>query len=132
MANKETIAKIDAELKAQGINATPEQIESALAQVQSKQELNADDLDNVAGGGVADIVKNIPGIIDTVKNLFGGGGDKDKGGDGGSGGGGGDTTTNTLNQTGNTDNKGVQANQQGGSGTQKNVQSIQTQGNVTL
>ena len=132
MTKNEIIAKVDAELKAQGINATSEQIESALSKVANKQELNADDLDNVAGGfNPAALIPYIPDAINTIKNLFG---DKDKkDGDGGSGGGaGGDTTTNTLNQQNNTNNQGVQANQQGGSGTQKNVQSIQTQGDVSL
>ena len=134
MANREIIAKVSEELKAQGINATPEQIESAISKVASKQELGADALDNVAGGfAPAAILPFIPTIIDTVKKILpGGGGDNksdDKGGDdaGGSAGGG-TTTTNTVNQNNNTNNQGIQGNQQGGSGTQKSVQGVNSGG----
>ena len=133
MANREIIAKVSEELKAQGINATPEQIESAISKVASKQELGADALDNVAGGfAPAAILPFIPTIIDTVKKILpGGGGDNksdDKGGNDAGGGAGGSTETNTINQTGNTNNQGIQGNQQGGSGTQKNVQGVNSGG----
>ena len=133
MANREIIAKVSEELKAQGINATPEQIESAISKVASKQELGADALDNVAGGfAPAAILPFIPTIIDTVKKILpGGGGDNksdDKGGNDAGGGAGGSTETNTINQTGNPNNQGIQGNQQGGSGTQKNVQGVNSGG----
>ncbi|MBR1398329.1 MAG: hypothetical protein IJ563_12480 [Selenomonadaceae bacterium] len=133
MANKEVIAKVSEELKAQGINATPEQIESAISKVASKQELGADALDNVAGGfDPSSIIPMIPTVIDTVKKILpGGGGDNksdDKGGNDAGGGAGGSTETNTINQTGNTNNQGIQGNQPGGSGTQKNVQSVNSGG----
>ena len=63
MTDKNIIAKVSAELKAQGINATDAQIESAIAQFKSsKYELTEEDLENVAGGSwfsdVVDWVKD--------------------------------------------------------------------------
>ena len=71
---KEMITKVNEELKVQGINATEEQIKSAINEVMSKQELTEDALDNVAGGGVnpLKVVEKIPKVIDTVKKLLGG------------------------------------------------------------
>ena len=58
MTDKNIIAKVSAELKAQGINATDAQIESAIAQFKSsKYELTEEDLENVAGGSwISDVV----------------------------------------------------------------------------
>ena len=82
MTKNELKAKVSAELKAQGINASDAQIEEALAKTLSKQELTEDTLENVAGGG---FVKYVPDAVDFVKNLLGGG----EGGGGGTNGGGG-------------------------------------------
>ena len=86
MTKDELKAKVSAELKAQGINASDAQIEEALAKVASKQELTEDTLENVAGGGLGDLVKYIPDAIETIKNLFGGGGGNNNGGGNNSGG----------------------------------------------
>ena len=50
MTKNELISKVSEELKVQGVNATDEQIESALKQIASKQELTEDAMENVAGG----------------------------------------------------------------------------------
>ena len=95
MTNKEIIAKVNEELKAQGINATNAQIETAINQVTAKQELTEDAMENVAGGvGPAAVIPFIPDIVDGVKTIVKKvtGGDKDKqqpaqpaGGNGGGG-----------------------------------------------
>ena len=84
MMNNELKAKVSEELKAQGINASDAQIEAAIAQVTSKQELTEDTMENVAGGGLnpATIIKNAPKVIEAVKNIIGGG-KKEEGGKGG-------------------------------------------------
>ena len=86
---KEIISKVSEELKAQGINASDAQIESALNEVMSKQELTEDALDNVAGGGVdpSTIIKYAPAVIDVVKKVIGGGDKKEDKKDGGNSGG---------------------------------------------
>lgn len=82
MINNELKAKISEELKAQGINASDAQIEAAIAQVTSKQELTEDAMENVAGGvDPATIATLAPLAINFIKKLFGGGDKKDgKGG----------------------------------------------------
>ena len=110
MTDKNIIAKVSAELKAQGINATDAQIESAIGKVTAKQELSLETMDNVAGGfGWADLAKLAPDAIKAIKELLGGGGGDNKdggnGGGSGSGGSGGSTNTNT--------NSGKQISQQG-------------------
>ena len=82
---KEIITKVNEELKVQGINATEEQIKSAINEVMSKQELTEDALDNVAGGGGVNplkVVEKIPKVIDTVKKLLGGKNEEKKDGGG--------------------------------------------------
>ena len=73
MTDKNIIAKVSAELKAQGINATDAQIESAIAQFKSsKYELTEEDLENVAGGSwfndVVDWVKDkvVKPVVDII------------------------------------------------------------------
>ena len=80
--NNELKAKISEELKAQGINASDAQIEAAIAQVTSKQELTEDAMENVAGGVDPVTVATLaPMAIDFIKKFFGGGDKKDgKGG----------------------------------------------------
>ena len=93
MTKNELISKVSEELKVQGVNATDEQIESALKQIASKQELTEDALDNVAGGawweylipgyrvyaGVRDIVNVVKGDNKPTEN----GGDSNGGGNSG-------------------------------------------------
>lgn len=104
MTNKEIIAKVNEELKAQGINATNAQIETAINQVTAKQELTEDAMENVAGGvGPAAVIPFIPDIVDGVKTIVkkvtGGDKDKQQPADGQPAGGGG-TTYENSNQGG--------------------------------
>ena len=59
MTKNEMISKVSEELKAQGVNATDEQIENALKQIASKQELTENEIENVAGGALWEYL--IPG-----------------------------------------------------------------------
>ena len=82
---KEIISKVNEELKAQGINATEAQIESAVKKVMSKQELNKDAMENVAGGfNPVALLPYLPTIIKTAKELIGGGDKNEDNKDGGS------------------------------------------------
>ena len=113
MTKNELKAKVSAELKAQGINASDAQIEEALAKVASKQELTEDTLENVAGGGgLGDLVKYVPDAIDVVKKLLGGGDKKDGGGDKKDGGEGGSSGSSGPNYN-NTNDGGKQMINQG-------------------
>ena len=125
MTDKNIIAKVSAELKAQGINATDAQIESAIGKVTAKQELSLETMDNVAGGfGWADLAKLAPDAIKAIKELLGGGGgeNKDGGNGGGSGSGGSGGSTNNTNT-----NSGKQVSQQG-----EGNQLSNSGGNITI
>ena len=115
MMKDELKAKVSAELKAQGINASDAQIEEAIAKTLSKQELTEDTLENVAGGGgLGDLVKYVPDAINFVKKLLGGGDKKDGGGkDGGKGG----PSYNNTNKGGKQMNNQGEGNSNGNSGT---------------
>ena len=82
------ISKVSEELKAQGINASDAQIESALNEVMSKQELTEDAMENVAGGfNPLVLLPYIPTAIDLIKKVTGGGDKQEDKKDGGNSGG---------------------------------------------